>query len=575
MLANLLSPVGAGTLSQSISQQEYSQFFGRERLGISSYTEYFSRGNWIQRGSHYGTLGGLSYAIDVDYLKQNGFAPNTDQERLNLYGKFKQQLGEKDQLFFQMQYGRHEGGDWLQYLDPHQARSTFRYRSRQDPNLYIGWHREWSPTQRTLFLLGHLQNRVDFTDASAVIPLIQRSNPSAPPHTIQLENAPRYQLDHQSEFKGWSVEGQHIARVREHTLIGGIRWQTGESRRSTTQEAVPGQPLLDGRFSPRSQEVRSSVGLLSVYAYDIWELRDSMHLTAGLSYDWAEFPLNEDMAPLTGDVGRRERLSPRLGWQWSPSNNTHLRAAWTRSLGGSSPGNPARLEPVHIAGFTQAYAALTPESLTGLVPGLALETVHLGMDRKFRSRTFVGLVAEYLRGTGQRSLGAYDLTASPFQELEALSLSQRLRYEERTVYLTVNQLLGESWSLGGGYRYSEGDLKLNYDVVHAGAGGELNQDLQSTWHRWDVWGQYAHSSGFFAQVVGRWNLQSNSGLGHSGDENFWQMDLYAGYRWWQRRMEARIGLLNVTDQDYRLSPLNVREEYPRQRMIYGSFRFQF
>src|SRR5439155_26030901 len=50
LMANLLAPVGAGPLAQSISQQEYSKLFERDRLGIASSTEYLSRGAGVQNG---------------------------------------------------------------------------------------------------------------------------------------------------------------------------------------------------------------------------------------------------------------------------------------------------------------------------------------------------------------------------------------------------------------------------------------------------------------------------------------------------------------------------------------------
>src|SRR6185369_8546576 len=36
LLANLMSPVSAGTMSPTISQQEYSRLFERDRLGVVS-----------------------------------------------------------------------------------------------------------------------------------------------------------------------------------------------------------------------------------------------------------------------------------------------------------------------------------------------------------------------------------------------------------------------------------------------------------------------------------------------------------------------------------------------------------
>src|SRR5206468_866979 len=62
LMANLLAPVGAGTLSQTISQQEYSKLFERARFGIVSSSEYLSRGAWIEQGAQFGTFGNSSYS---------------------------------------------------------------------------------------------------------------------------------------------------------------------------------------------------------------------------------------------------------------------------------------------------------------------------------------------------------------------------------------------------------------------------------------------------------------------------------------------------------------------------------
>ncbi|HXJ72467.1 MAG TPA: hypothetical protein VNM37_06425, partial [Candidatus Dormibacteraeota bacterium] len=50
-------------------------------------------------------------------------------------------------------------------------------------------------------------------------------------------------------------------------------------------------------------------------------------------------------------------------------------------------------------------------------------------------------------------------------------------------------------------------------------------------------------------------------------DDFWQWNLYAGYRVWQRRLEFRVGLLNITGQDYRIAPLNLTPELPRERTL--------
>jgi outer membrane receptor protein involved in Fe transport len=58
-------------------------------------------------------------------------------------------------------------------------------------------------------------------------------------------------------------------------------------------------------------------------------------------------------------------------------------------------------------------------------------------------------------------------------------------------------------------------------------------------------------------------------------DDFWQFNLFAGYRFPRRRAELTFGLLNLTDQDYRLNPLNLYLELPRQRTLLVSLRFNF
>ena len=52
-------------------------------------------------------------------------------------------------------------------------------------------------------------------------------------------------------------------------------------------------------------------------------------------------------------------------------------------------------------------------------------------------------------------------------------------------------------------------------------------------------------------------------------------NLEGGYRFPQRRAEIRIGLLNLTDQDYRLNPLNLMAAIPRSRTLAVSLKFRF
>ena len=79
---------------------------------------------------------------------------------------------------------------------------------------------------------------------------------------------------------------------------------------------------------------------------------------------------------------------------------------------------------------------------------------------------------------------------------------------------------------------------------------------------------YNHPRGFFAQGDVHWYGQRNSGYNPAepGD-NFWQLNLFAGYRFLHRKGEIAFGLLNITDQNYRLNPLNLYSELPRSRTL--------
>ena len=64
LMANLLAPVGAGTLSPMVSQQEYSRLFEQNGVGLVSATEYASRGDWVQSAVQHGEFGHTGYALE-------------------------------------------------------------------------------------------------------------------------------------------------------------------------------------------------------------------------------------------------------------------------------------------------------------------------------------------------------------------------------------------------------------------------------------------------------------------------------------------------------------------------------
>jgi outer membrane receptor protein involved in Fe transport len=101
----------------------------------------------------------------------------------------------------------------------------------------------------------------------------------------------------------------------------------------------------------------------------------------------------------------------------------------------------------------------------------------------------------------------------------------------------------------------------------------IEQDESSVLQQVQLVLGFNHPTGWFAQWASHWYQQSNRGYtpDRPGDD-FWQHDLAVGYRFARRRAEVRLGVLNLTDTDYRLNPLNLHADLARERMLVTSLR---
>src|SRR5262249_19275476 len=153
-------------------------------------------------------------------------------------------------------------------------------------------------------------------------------------------------------------------------------------------------------------------------------------------------------------------------------------------------------------------------------------------------------------------------------------LPHDLNYKERSLIVSLNQLVGRDWAFGAHYRLSDADLKTSYP----GVSETLFPDTHNSalLHALDFYALFNHPSGFFAEARAYWRGQTNYHYepGLPGDD-FWQFNLYGGYRFARRRAEFTLGLLNLTGQDYHLNPLNLYQELPRQRTLLVSLKLNF
>lgn len=568
-IANLLSPVGATPLSQTVSQQEYTRFFDRDHFGIASSTEYFSNGDWVQQGSQYGRYGPIDYSLDAYYRTENGQRPNNDLERMDFVGRFRAELTRQDTIYFEAQRTELESGDVAQYYDQRSANRTTRIDEVQNPNLYLGYHREWSPQSHTLALVGRLRDVFDVTNRSAI--LEYNLTETGEPANI----FPRvFNQDIHDSIEGYTAELQQILKLDRHTLVVGGRYQNFDTE---ARARIPSPGGLFGLLYPnRFESVDGEIERYSAYAYDMWQVFEPLQFTFGVSYDHLSYPINHELPPLSDSDDDHSRFSPKAGFIYTPWSNTAVRGAYTRSLGGALFDNSLRLEPTIVGGFNQTFRSIIPESVLGNVPGSRFETLGLGVEQKFKTRTYVTISGEALESSGTRAFGAFARTNNVDVNFEGqpMTVKRKAEFEERSLLVSVSQLLGKYVAIGARYRLTDAELRSDY----RGIPNDLLPDekTEAILHQAQLYGLLNLPCGFFTQVDGIWSGQDNRGYSPAlEDDDVFQLNAFVGYRFWRRHAEARIGVLNIADQDYRLNPLTLYSELPRERMFYASFKFYF
>jgi tetratricopeptide (TPR) repeat protein len=580
LVANLLSPVGAGTLSPLVSQQEYSRLFEQNGPGFATANEYSSRGDWTQSAVQHGTFGNSSYAVEDTYRSQNGDRPNDDLQQLTLSLRWKQQITPQDSIYFQTVYYDANGGDLAQYYDPSFANPTLRVKEKQQPLLLAGYHHEWAPGIHTLVLAGRLEDTVDSTNAEAGTLFFRAFH-----GTKQFGSLALYDQNYHDQQETYISEIQQIFEVGPQTLIIGGRYQTGDFHvRSLIQNGATFPGGTPTGINPIQQNIDTGFQRFGIYAYEQWRPINSLLLLGGVSYDSLSYPSNYLFAPVSRGQAKRDRLGPKAGIVWTPTTNTTVRGAFSRSLGGVSFDQSFRLEPAQIAGFNQALRSAIPESVDGSVAAAPFDIYGLQWEQNFPTRTYFGITASLLKSDAARSVGAVEFdpvpnvpTPDPFAPV---STRQSLDYDERTLGATLNQLVGDDTAVGVSYQVSCARLRSSYPDVPGNiviaSPFALRQNEKATLHQVRLYALFNHPSGFFAGGEALWNAQDNDGYSPAlpGDA-FWQFNLYSGYYWWQRRAEIRVALLNLTDQDYRLNPLNLTAELPRDRTLTVSFSFSF
>jgi tetratricopeptide (TPR) repeat protein/outer membrane receptor protein involved in Fe transport len=629
LLANMLSPVGGGPLSQYVSQQEYSKLLEADGIGASLANEYRGTGEMRSSASVFGNHGNLSYGLDFSHRDTSGTRRNNDASIQEIYAQVKWQPTSDDIFYFLGKWSQQTSGDTFETYNNQALAPDVSFDEKQEPGLLLaGWNHKWAPGSHTLFLAGRLSARQQLTDPRANQLLIQRDssvlNPtifttpgffdvfSNPAFTsvlgpdgetlvhspallaamqpflhsgavVGVDTAP-FSFETQREFEIYSAEMMHIQKMRDHHLLAGVRFQFGEFETKSRLSVIRPSTTI-GFTTPAFERTDvTDFQRISLYAYDYWQLKPWITLIGGVSWDHIEHPENFRNPPTSADSREDERLSAKAGFILNPSRWFQVRGAFTQGMGGVTYDESVRLEPVQIAGFNQSYRTLLSESIAGSVETPRFQNIGLSFEGSLPTKTWWGITGNIVEQDVDRTLGAFTgfdsgvfpITLAYFPS----STQQSLSYREESLQFTLNQLVGKHWALGGLYRVTESELRTTmHDLAAFGAANGLLTD-RATLHELGLSANYNSPRGFFARMEANLFAQSlrddpNSGLAPRGGDSFWQFNAFAGYRFHRNLCELSAGVLNLMDQNYQLSPLNPWSDISRERTFVIRFRLSF
>src|SRR5207247_1380521 len=108
-------------------------------------------------------------------------------------------------------------------------------------------------------------------------------------------------------------------------------------------------------------------------------------------------------------------------------------------------------------------------------------------------RTYAAVSGDWLRSRVDRLVGAFDILPPqsggppPPPFIFQSGTGERLDFEERTLAVTVNQLVGQEWAFGARYRLSEAELDDRFTDIPASAdlsdGFRRHRHVEATLHQ--------------------------------------------------------------------------------------------
>jgi len=570
LLANMLAPVGAGVYSPNMSPQEYTRLFTREGFHLATVSDYRSDGQFRQLATQSGFFGRTAWSLDLDSQFNEGVRPDNDLDRIEWYSQIKQQVTVNDTVLLLVKFEDYHSGDNFQYLNPLAATNgyvpSYRFEEEQKPITVLGWRHEWSPRVQTLALAGRLEND-------------QRFRQDALPHLeavtgrgLPLETTAITDLNYHGRLEIYTGELNQLLDLGDHTVVLGGRFQGGAFNTAYILSTADATVAQSYPFElNRNHIVGDDFFRTSLYAYDTWSPHPTLALTAGLAWNDLEYPANFRQPPLEAGEAERSRLLPKTAVVWAPLPAVTVRGMYARSLGGVSLDQSYTLEPVQLAGFSQTFRALIPESVTGSLSAPDFDVAGVALDFALPQRTYLGLRGDFLKSDVDEQIGIFTFDV-PTQTGGTDATEKQSRFDEKAASLAIDKLVGDHWSVGASYRFQRSDLDEYIPLL-----AKVTTSVADL-HSFALRLGWNHPRGFFGRADTQWLLQdhrSTSTWAVNGNEDTCQVNVELGWRARRRFAEFSVGVLNLLGTDYRLDPLNSLPEFARERVFFGRVKLTF
>lgn len=567
LLANLLSPVGAGGLSPTVSLNDYGRFFQRDGLTWYSETRWTSNGDWAQAASQTGQFGAVEYAFDLNYSSGPGEFPNGDFRQTTVALRSKVQLGHSDAVFLQGVFHDFDAGDLSYESADGLRRSQLRQEERQWPDLLAGYRHEWSPDVHSMLLVGPWVAATSWDDPEYLAGFAQVDVPGAPPMVYEPITVP---ARFANRFEGFTLEGQQLIDSDSHTLVVGARFQEGLF---DTHVSLDTSTFLADEHaqSLRKQASHARIQRWSAYVYDQWRLAPRLALTLGLAYDDLEYPVNITVPPISYETHAAGAAGPKAGLRWEPWDGGLARMAFAESLSGMSMEQSYSLEPSQVAGLLQSFRGTIPGYL-GLIPAQSIRTAGWGFEQEAGPMCLFRVGGAWDEGAGRQGVGMI-LAPEDGVDWKPYGAIVDVDFREVSCYLSVERSMGSDFAVTGFCRIA--DTTLEREALGGNANAEITDGVLG---ELVIRLQYNHPWGVFGAWESRWTVQSiRSVRGGTAEpwtrDDFARHDIWLGRRFWRRRAELAFGVLNLTDDPSQLHPIHRHHEPYRTRTYAAIVRF--